>query len=574
MKQEIPYSFWQLIRDIAHTINPYNTTFWWGIFLRATSDITALYPAWAISQIVLLLTKREVDSINTLLLILLGWAGVIIYFSIAHGYSKYLGYQVAEQAGRDLYKRCLAHILRLDFSWQEKENSGNKMKRMDRGYEGINQIIRRIFDVLIEVIVNTVGIVFIFFTLQQTISYALIFFIVTYFLLGTYLLKKAVRQEAIVNKKEEDMSGLTFEALNNIQTIKSLSISQGIIHTITNQLTILVGEVKKRIYYFRVQDGILTLYEGLFEVVIVCFLIWGILHGQTQISLLVLFLGLFQKVGESTRELTSVTQDVILGKIWISRAMQILHTEPVIEHPGKKELAYPQGWQELKINHVAFSYEKGNALRDLSLTIKRGENIGIVGLSGSGKSTLFKLLLDLYENYEGDISLDEISFKQMNRQSYIDHVAVVLQDTELFNLSLRENITIAAVGNKPQLALSEVVRMAHLTDVVEQLPEKLQTVVGEKGIKLSGGQRQRVGIARSLYRQPEILLLDEATSHLDAYETMHRFTTIVIAHRLSTIKDMDRIVVIEKGRVKESGSFEQLLKKEGAFAKMWREQKL
>ena len=126
--------------------------------------------------------------------------------------------------------------------------------------------------------------------------------------------------------------------------------------------------------------------------------------------------------------------------------------------------------------------------------------------------------------------------------------------------------------------------MSHLEDVVAQLPRGIHTIVGEKGIKLSGGQRQRVGIARALYRQPDILLLDEATSHLDAHsekqiqqalsESMNRFTTIVIAHRLSTIKEMDRIVVLDNGRVKELGTFAQLLKKNGAFAKMWREQKL
>ena len=585
MQKEVPYSFWQLLRDVAQYIRPYKKDFWLGVFLRVTSDISNLYPAWAISQIVLLLTTPDKTDLQPILLIILGWIGAMIYFSIAHEAAKNLGYQVAERSGLDLYKQCLSHILRLDFSWQEKENSGNKMKRMDRGYDGMNQLIRRIFDVVIEVIVNIVGIIFIFATLQPTISLSLIFFVITYFLIGTYLLKRAIRQERIVNKKAEDLGGLTFESLNNIQTIKSLGINHGIITAVYTQATALFLEIKKRVYYFRLQGGVLIAYEVLFQIVAVCFLIWSILQGRADISLLVLFLGLFQKVGESARELTQVTQDIILARVWISRAMHILHTAPVIEHPDKKELAYPADWQKLSIQNIHFAYGKGQALKDLSLSVKRGEKIGVVGVSGAGKSTLFKLLLDLYENYAGEILLNNTSFKKMNRQSYIDNVAVVLQDTELFNLSLRDNITIAAPEHLPHaLSITDVVRMAHLEDVVAKLPLGLNTLVGEKGIKLSGGQRQRVGIARALYRQPDILLMDEATSHLDAYsekqiqqalhESIHQFTAIVIAHRLSTIKEMDRIIVLENGRVKEAGTFDALLAKKGSFAKMWKEQKL
>ena len=152
-------------------------------------------------------------------------------------------------------------------------------------------------------------------------------------------------------------------------------------------------------------------------------------------------------------------------------------------------------------------------------------------------------------------------------------------------MSLKGNIEIAGVrGITPRQDLEEVIRMAHLSSVVEQLEQGVDTIVGEKGIKLSGGQRQRVGIARALYRQPDILLLDEATSHLDAHsekeiqnalkENLHKFTTIVIAHRLSTIKEMDKIVVLEHGKIVEQGSFAELLNNNGVFSRMWKEQKL
>jgi len=175
-----------------------------------------------------------------------------------------------------------------------------------------------------------------------------------------------------------------------------------------------------------------------------------------------LFFGLFNKVSEATEELTGVTQQLALAKIWISRAMNILKTKPEIEDPNKVALqqTYPTDWKEIRIEKLGFGYGEKNALNEISLTIRRGEKIGIVGLSGAGKSTLFKLLLDLYEDYDGDIFIDNIPLKNLQRQSYIDHVAVVLQDTELFDMSLKDNIQIAGVPNAPQqVDLSEVIRL-------------------------------------------------------------------------------------------------------------------
>lgn len=589
MHQETSYSFLSFIRDIYRGIQPYKRKFYIGVVLRLTSDIARLYPIWAISVIIPLLTNAPRDSqlIQTLSLLLAGWILTGIYGSIMHDFAKYLGNQVAESVGLDLYKKCLAHVFTLDLAWQEQEGSGNKMKRIDRGRDGMNQMIRQFFSILIEAIVNTIGILIIFFSLEKELSLSILFFIITFYLLGIHLLKKPTRQERLVNAKNETFSGITFESLNNIQTIKSLGIDQGILRIVRSQVVELKNEIRKRILYFRVQSGVLETYYVVFEFLVICFIIWNIWLGNYTISLLVLFIGMYQKVGNSTSELTEFTQEMVVNKIWVSRVMDLLNVSPTIESNQRNiaQVDYPKAWKQIELKNIHFAYKRGQALSDISLTINRGESIGIVGLSGAGKSTLFKLLLDLYEDYEGEILFDEIPLKNIKRQSYIDHVSVVLQDTELFNLTFGENIKLAKIeGREHSLSLADVIRMAHLGDVVSGLTDGLETLVGEKGVKLSGGQRQRVGIARALYRQPDILLLDEATSHLDGEsekeiqlamgEFMHNFTTIVIAHRLSTIQKMDRIIVLEKGRIAEVGSFKELISLNGRFAKMWKQQKL
>lgn len=583
------YSTKLFIKELVNLIKPYKFKFTVGIFIRLTSDLCRLYPALALSRIIPLLSNiKDPSSINSILLLLVLWFITAIYVGFGHDFSKYLGFQVAESAGLDLYKKCLAHVFKIDLAWHETEGSGNKMKKIDRGLDSINGTIRRIFDVIIEVLVNTVGIVLIFFSLDKLLGILIIIFIISFFLLGKYLLKKASSQEQVVSRQFEELSGITFESLNNVLTIKSLGFDLGVMNVINKKSKVLVEEIRKRIFYYRFQSGAVSSYLLLFEVSIISFIIWGIFHNFYTVSILILFVGLFEKVGQSTYELVSVTQELVVNKIWFSRATDLLKITPIIENPSKQlsQLLYPLDWEKLKISNVHFAYGKGQALSDISLEIKRGESIGIVGLSGAGKSTLFKLLLDLYEDYLGEIYLDTISLKQIKRQSYIDHVAVVLQDTELFNMSLGENISIAKTqkSNNGHLSLNEAIKMAHLEDVVKNLPNGIEAIVGEKGIKLSGGQRQRVGIARAFYRQPDILLLDEATSHLDAYsekqiqqailEIKGKYTTIIIAHRLSTIQQMDKIVVLEKGKIIEIGSFKELLENNGSFSRMWKMQKL
>ena len=234
------------------------------------------------------------------------------------------------------------------------------------------------------------------------------------------------------------------------------------------------------------------------------------------------------------------------------------------------------------MENVCFKYKNEDVLEDFSLNIKKGEKIGIVGRSGSGKSTLFKLLLKLYLPQKGKIYFDGMSMDNFKKDSITKKISIVPQETEVFNLSFKENITISTPGDINYKKYKQALELSQCVPIVSKMPEGDNTLIGEKGVRLSGGERQRLGIARALYKDSDIIIFDESTSNLD-YETERKIqdafddefkdkTLIFAAHRLSTLKNMDKILLIEHGKIVEEGNYNDLVRKKGQFYKLLRKQ--
>lgn len=249
---------------------------------------------------------------------------------------------------------------------------------------------------------------------------------------------------------------------------------------------------------------------------------------------------------------------------------------------GKKEFRGLRN--RIEIEHLDFSYvDNILVLKDINLTIEKGKMTAIVGPTGSGKTTLVSLLVRLYECPPGRIRIDGIDIREFSIKSLLKHFSIVTQDIFLFNDTIRFNIEFGVDRKPSEDELWNVIEKARLYDFVKGLPDGLDTLIGERGIRLSGGEQQRVSIARALLRGAEILILDEATSSLDSHterliqeaieEAVKGRTTIVIAHRLSTIKHADKVVVLEDGRIVEMGSLGELIEKRGRFFEYWQEQR-
>ncbi|MDH3695551.1 MAG: ATP-binding cassette domain-containing protein, partial [Gammaproteobacteria bacterium] len=245
---------------------------------------------------------------------------------------------------------------------------------------------------------------------------------------------------------------------------------------------------------------------------------------------------------------------------------------------GNRELARAKG--RIEYRDVVFSYDEnsGTFLDHIFFTIEAGQTVALVGHSGSGKSTIVSLLLRFYRPDEGEIRLDDVPINELTLEALRSNISIVTQETILFDDSIRNNIAYGNACSIDEERLQNAAKAAHVLEFAEQTNLGLDTVVGEQGIRLSGGQRQRIAIARALYKDAPILIMDEATSALDSEserlvrEATHALiqnrTTMIIAHRLSTIEQADKILVLDAGKIVEQGKHNELIQKNGAYAKL------
>ena len=579
----IKYSNWTLVKDVWAVTKPYKWRFFVASIFRFISDISNLYPSYGVALIVTFFSHYAIgDSLRYFWIII---ALLVLAFSSKYAFrhfAKSIGYQVAERVALDSQMQMIRHLSLLDIAWHEKENAGNKLKRIQKGSDGLNRIARMWINNFIEISVNFVGMIFILTRFDARVGISMIVFLISYFIISFFLLKRASIVSQEVDVMEERVLGLMFQTINNIRSVKVLAMADNILKMIGDQIASAFSKIKERIFRFQIRSMILNFWTLLFRIGLMILIAYGIAEGKYEVGILILFYGYFSSLVESVDELSEVTQDLVVCKYGIARMQRTLN-EPVLIDSKENKIELPTDWKKITVKNLSFSYGKNKVLKNISFEIRRGERVGVVGLSGAGKSTLLKLLLKENESFEGDILFDDISIKRIDKQDYFKQVSVVLQDTEVFNFTLRENITIASAESRSEQNLTRALDIAHVADFASKLPSGLDTFIGEKGVKLSGGERQRLGIARAVYKQPEILLLDEATSHLDLEseekirDSLHKFfqtvTAVVIAHRLTTIREMDKILVIEKGEIIESGSFDELYQAKGRLFELWEKQK-
>ncbi|MEY4602541.1 MAG: hypothetical protein RL292_482 [Candidatus Parcubacteria bacterium] len=583
--QKDTYPTIALIRNLITFVWPQKGLFIFSSTLRIVGEVVWLYPTYALAATTTFFTTYQPgQSLQPFWDIMLIFVLVCIIFFITVYYANFIGYPIAEKSAIGAKLKTIRHVFSLDIEWHEKENTGSKVKRIDRGGDGVNQLIRMWFGSFIELGVSLFGILLIISHFDQMIALLTLVFLVIHFSVSVFYTRSAVAAARKEKMKDEELSGLIFESVNNVRSVKVMSMVRPLSDKLVGFGDELSELIRKRIFWYQSGGGLKNFIGQIFRIGIVCFIGIGIMNGRYEVGFLILFWGYFSTIQSTVTKLADASQDFAVRKQDVGRMMDILDVKPITDSEEGK-VSMPLNWQKISINDVSFSYGDKKVLDKVTFTISRGEKIGIMGLSGAGKSTLFKLLLKERENYEGEILVDAVPLRLISKSDYFTHAAVVLQDTEVFNFSLRNNVTISNFDRSTdEKLLEKALDVAHVSEFAKTLPHGIDTQIGEKGVKLSGGEKQRVGVARAIFKDPELLLLDEATSHLDVeseekiQDSLHTFfqsvTAVVIAHRLTTIKEMDKIIVMEGGRIIEQGSFTELYSKKGRFHELWEKQKL
>ena len=476
---------------------------------------------------------------------------------------------------------ALSKLVDLELKWHEKENTGSKIQKISGGSQNIYDALRMLSNEGATIITGIAGAATTFLFLD--IKYGLFagIYLILFLSIHAYFMKKKSIIQDQLSHISEKLSGKVHESASNILAVKSLGLKENIKSSLESH-----EDEYYRIWYKNrnlesLRSKTFNILASLGYSLFVLFIGLDAARGIIQAATIFVFASYFHRLREGTQVLMDSSDRFIEIKSGIGRIMSILDQKTIErESPHLAEVS-PQ-WKRLDFANVCFKYKNRWVLKDFNLSIKRGENIGIVGRSGSGKSTLAKLILGLYEPQEGQILIDGKPLQEYKQSSINRQISIVLQESEMFNISLAENISISdEKPDVPKLAIAA--KAAELENIIRKLPQGIKTLMGERGYKLSGGERQRVGIARAVYSRASMIILDEATSHLDSKtETqiqknlgivLKDKNIVVIAHRLSTLRALDRIIVMHAGKIVEEGTFEELVKKRGFFYGLYRAQR-
>lgn len=514
---------------------------------------------------------------------LLGAAvGVAFVSRVAKNFQDYFVNVIVQRLGAQMYSDGLKHSLSLTYEQFEDQRSGETL--------GILQKVRADTEKLISAFVNIlfttlVGVVFVMVIALKVHWVIAPIFLLTVPLLGTLsstLSKKIKKMQKVIVSETTALAGSTTESLRNIELVKSLGLADQEVKRLNTTTGKILNLELKKVKYIRSLSFIQGTSVNFLRTTILFVMLYLIFRQEITVGQFFMLMIYSFFIFGPLQELGNIIN------IYREAQVSLSNFENILNMPKEKKPERPVHIDEFKslaFDKVSFKHQSATtpALQEISFEVKQGETIAFVGPSGSGKTTLVKLLVGLYQPAEGKILYNGNAGDQIDLDKLRERIGFVTQDTQLFSGSIRENLLFVNPFANDEECL-EVLKKSACNSLMARADKGLDTLIGEGGVKVSGGEKQRLSIARALLRNPNLMVFDEATSSLDSLteeeitNTIREISddddhiTIIIAHRLSTVMHADRIYVLERGHIIESGKHADLLEEKGLYYAMWRQQ--
>ena len=523
-------------------------------------------------------TLKKAEGNNDVLIFMVGLIVITFLLKNIFNYMSmffitYLRNGVVKNIRNDIYKS----IIKLSLSFYSEKKRGDIVARISSDVQELDHSFLSIFELIVKDPLMVLFTLLSMFLISPKLSIFVIVFIpICGFVIS--LVGKSLRRKSLkVQKEQGQFISLVDETLSGMKILKIFNAEEKFQKKFMNS-TIRFYKFSNSVLNRKNLASPLSEFLGITAIAGVLW-VGGMMvlkENSLDASAFIVYLGLAYNILTPAKSLSRATYKVKKATAAAERIFDVIDNDTIISE-NKNALEINSFDHNIEIKNMSFSYENDVVINNLNLTIPKGSSVALVGQSGSGKSTLANLICRFYDTQKGEIRFDNTDIKNLKKESLRKMIGLVTQDSILFNDTIKNNLLIA----KEDATNDEIInclKVANAWEFVKKLPKKIDTNIGDSGNKLSGGQKQRLSIARAVLKNPPILVLDEATSALDSESEklvqtaldnlMKDKTSIVIAHRLSTIQNSEKIIVLEKGQIIESGKHKELMKKDGVYSNL------